>query len=386
MERIDTLLHQALSDVPVAPGGLEQTMGRVQSRRQWRARRRAAGLGAVVAILAAAGINGLSRNTPSASATTVRLPGRIVDVADTAGRMWALTCTQRCASAQHSSGRLVAIDVRTGRTGTSIGVRSPQVVAAEGDSVWTADFWDSTVTRVSTTTGRALTTIRLTLPKPIAGDDARFLPSDLTIAQGAVWVSTARGYVARIDQQTNDVTAMIKTPDDATGPLASASGSIWIGEGLALGRLDPTNESLSQMHIDGPDGRRLSIGGLAFAGGELWVSGIWASPSRDATGHSDYTATDEAVLVAVDPATGAVGSTTALPTETTLQNSDAHRLWLASTRTSEIYEFSPKSRRIVAAARVRASGPIVPARGRRVWVARSGHEFTLVELRKRAAR
>jgi hypothetical protein len=48
------------------------------------------------------------------------------------------------------------------------------------------------------------------------------------------------------------------------------------------GMLKSTSCSLED--IDGPDGRRLSIGGLAYAGGELWVGGIWASSSRDATG------------------------------------------------------------------------------------------------------
>ena len=381
MDRIDALLRETLSDLPVAPGGLERTMRRVQSRRRRRARLRVAGAAVVFAAVAVAAVNGFSGSTPPASATTIQVPGRIVDAVGATGRIWALTCTERCDNAEQSVGRLLAFDASSGRVlRTTAAVQSPQAVAEGEDSVWTADFWHSTVTRFSAQTGSRLATVSLTLPRPVAGGDDRFLPVDLTVRDGAVWVTTGRGYVARIDPATNRVTAMVKTADDSTGPMVAGGGSLWIGEGLEIGRLDVVTGKLSNTTIEGPGDRRLSIGALTLANGALWIGGEWATPSRDATGHRDYTITDEAVLVEVDPATGAVQSTTGLPHGSTLRSDSAGGLWLANPRRKELYEFSPRTRKIVASARVRAIGAVIPASGHRVWVASSANEFTLVDL------
>lgn len=272
------------------------------------------------------------------------------------------------------------IDARTGRARTTAVVRNPQTVAAGADSVWTADFWDSTVTRFSAQPGQRLATIPLKLPHPVALDDDRFLPFDLTTGEGGVWVATARGYVARIDAATNRVTTMVKTAADATGPIVAGGGAIWIGQDLQLGRLDPATGRLSNTTIDGPGGRRFGIGALTFADGALWAGGGWATPSRGAEGHTDYTATDDNAIAEINPATGTARSVTPLPRGAGLR-SDQAGLWLTNARSNKLYEFNPRTRRVVAAAHVRTpTGAVIPAPGHRVWVQRSAHQFALVNL------
>jgi hypothetical protein len=311
------------------------------------------------------------------------VPGRVLDAVGTSGRLWALTCTDRCSDVAHSAGRLVAIDAATGRIDRSVAVHSPQAVAAADGSVWTVDCWNGTVTRYNALTGRKLATVLLTLPRPVAGSDTRFLPAEISASEDGIWVATARGYVARIDPTTNRVVAMIQTTGDATGPITSAAGAVWVGEGLGLARIDPATQTLSRTAIDGPGGRRLSIGALTVIDGNLWAGGVWAQPARDTAGHQDWTVTDQAVLAEIDPATGKVRSVSPLPQGTVVRGDDGASIWLARPRVTRILQFSPTTRRIVASANVRATGAIVPAGEQRVWVAQSAREFRLVKLTAR---
>jgi hypothetical protein len=375
---IDTLLHETLSRVPVTPDGLERTLRRAerQRRRGSRLRTAVASL-ALAAIATATAVVGLPGRTPDAAATSVAMPGQIIDAVGTSGGMWALTCTARCDDPAASAGRLVMVDAATGQIERSIAVESPQAVSAAGDSVWTVDFWHGTVTRYSARTGDRVATVSLTLPEPVVQDDTRFLPAEISASEDDVWVTTGRGYVARIDATKNRVTAMIK---GATGPVASAGGAVWVGQDLELGRIDPVTQTMSRTTIDGPGDRRLSIGSLSLVDGRLWVGGEWARPSRDAVGNEDWTVTDEAVLVEIDPTTGKVQSETALPPGTTVRGEDRDSLWLGQPRAGRVLQFSAPEGRIVASADVRATGAIVPAGDQRVWVAHSSREFRLVHL------
>jgi hypothetical protein len=165
-----------------------------------------------------------------------------------------------------------------------------------GRPLWAAHFWRSTMTRVDARAGRTTATIRLRLPAPIAGRDDRFLPTDLAVGAGVVWVSTARGYVARIDPVTNRVAGMIATEPDATGPILAGPGSLWIGESLVLVRLDVATGRLTRRHVDGRYGR-LSIGSLDCVGGALRIRGLWARRSPGPGGRPDYVATDRPASV-----------------------------------------------------------------------------------------
>src|SRR5438093_2305234 len=114
---------------------------------------------------------------------------------------------------------------------------------AVGDgAVWIANFATGTVTRVDTGTNRIVATIPLTLPFDVAPRDDAFLPLHVAVGEGAVWVDTARGAVARIDPRTNEVLTKVVASKggDILGEMAVAEGAVWVAEGVdGLIRLDP---------------------------------------------------------------------------------------------------------------------------------------------------
>jgi streptogramin lyase len=273
------------------------------------------------------------------------------------------------------------VDAGSGHVATVKNADNPQAVAAGYGSVWVANFADSTIERVDATApDEKSVTIPLELSQPVAAGDRRFLPFDVTVGAGAVWASSARGYVARIDPASNRVAAMVKTTTHSTGPVVATDDAVWIGEGLQLGRIDPITNAVSRVVIDGPGSRRLNVGALVLSNGSLWVSGDWSRPSRDAVGHPDYTITGEAALAEVDAETGAVRSISPLDPGTALQGGDADKLWLTNTQKRTVYEFSPETRRITATAHVRAVGPVIAARGSRVWLASTKRELRSVRF------
>lgn len=384
MDNIEEHLRQSLRGFSPGPGGFEQTMHRVESRR--RRLRRLGGAAATIVVAAgvlSVSVIGLTGTTPQALATSVPLPGMIIDAASTPDRIWALTCTQRCAQPQ-TSGKLVIVDADSGRIATVREADGPQAITAGHGSVWIANFADSTIERVDAANpdGKSVT-IPLGLPRPVAAADQRFLPIDVTAGAGAVWASSARGYVARIDPASNRVTAMIKTTPDATGPVVASDATVWIGEGLRLGRIDTETNSVSRVVINGPGGRRLNVGAMILSQGRLWVGGEWARPSRDAVGNPDYTVTGEAALAELDTQSGEVRSTSPLAPGTTLQGGDVGKLWLTNTRKRAVYEFSVADRRITATAHVRAVGPVIAAQGTRLWLASTKRELRSVLLIRR---
>jgi hypothetical protein len=383
MDALTTRLHEALEGIEPAPGALERTYGRVAARRRRRARGRAAGAAAAIGAVAAAAVIALPMRTDTASATTVRLAGSVVDLTGGGRHLWALTCTQRCDRPLESRGALTSIDARTGEAEEVAKLRSPQAIAVGGRSVWTADFADSTVTHFDADTGRRIASIRLTLPHPVAGDDRDFVPSELTADAEGVWVATARGYVAHVDGTSNRVDSMLETAKDSTGPLTAAGNVLWIAEGVALARLDQDSGKLTRVAIEGPDGRRLSIGAFAQAGGSLWAAGEWAERSRDVTGHEGYTVGDAAALVELDPVTGEIRHRSDLPRGTFLQGRGPGRLWLAQPQRRRLFTFDPATRRIVATGRSRLHGALVPVSSRRAWVVRSAHLLARVETKPR---
>lgn len=384
MDNIDDRLRQSLRGLTPGSSGFEQTMNRVEAHRRRRRRSRSAVAVVLLAGAVSASVVGLTGPTSPALATTVPLPGKIVDVAATADRIWALTCTHRCAGPE-SAGRLVVVDARSGRVATIRDAASPQAVAAGYDSVWVAHFAESTIERIDAADpGQQSVTIPLELPRPVAAGDRRFLPVDVTVGPDGVWASSARGYVVRIDPASNEVTAMIRTTADSTGPVVAGNATVWIGEGLRLGRIDTYTNSVSRFVIDGPGDRRLAVGSVIMGRGRLWVGGEWARPTRDTVGHPDYTLTGEAALAEVDASTGEVRSTSPLSPGTTLQGGDAGKLWLTNTRKRMVYEYSVAKRTIVATAHVRAVGPVIAAQGSRVWLASTSRELRSVRLVRRA--
>ncbi|MEJ7891442.1 MAG: hypothetical protein WKF94_02245 [Solirubrobacteraceae bacterium] len=176
-----------------------------------------------------------------------------------------------------------------------------------------ADFRGGRVLRRDPDTGRKQASVRLTLPKPIiladpdSPPDSDFLPSNIATGAGGVWVSTARGYVARIDPDTNRVTAYVRTKFDSTSDVAAGDGAVWVGEGNHLGRIDARTQDVSHIKLVGPNGVRIGIGPVALCQNAVRVLGGVTRPTTDETGHRTYTFTKHQEAVAeIDPLTSTV--------------------------------------------------------------------------------
>lgn len=127
--------------------------------------------------------------------------------------------------------------------------------------MWTASF-DDVVTRIDLQTAQAVGSVHLSLPKPVGTnypEAFEFLPNNVVIGEGAVWVSAARENVAQIDPETTEVVRMIPTHFGASG-LAVGGGSVWLSAELfGLARIDPSTGELGPTRpIEATDGRRLS--------------------------------------------------------------------------------------------------------------------------------
>lgn len=405
MARDDVLdqLRQTLDAVQPLPLGPEVIVGRAGRRRR-RRRIRAAGtvLGLLaIGVVALAVLGGPSEGplgppTVKASARVV-LPGEVIgtgdEVLDAAaaegGYLWVLTCSARCggppAEFEHSQGTLVKVDSETGAIVASAPVEGASVVAAGEGGVWTASF-DGTVTHFDPQTAKPLGSLHLSLPRPFGTNYPEafwFLPNNIAVGEGAVWVSTAREYVAEIDPHTSKVTRMIPTHFSVAG-MAAGGGSVWLAAELfGLARIDPKTGELSPTRaIDGADGRRLSMDYLALADGSLWARGGWATPHGNG-----YVASPDGEalgLARVDLATGEVRKVIDFDRYIWVHAISDGRLWLSGqdsrAGSKDVYVFDPGASEVRLAARLAEPGTVIGAIGSSLWVARPGKVLERYEI------
>jgi streptogramin lyase len=87
-----------------------------------------------------------------------------------------------------------------------------------------------------------------------------FVPWDVAVGEGAVWVSTGRGVLARIDRSTNAVGDIVRLPGDTTGEVAAGEGAVWVTENVpGLFRIDPSTNRVvvvRQIHRQAAGRRR----------------------------------------------------------------------------------------------------------------------------------
>jgi hypothetical protein len=383
------------------PGVIVARAGRRRQRRRIGAIGGAFSLVAVAAILIA--IVGGSSQTPLSppmvqASARVALEGHVVGTAAVEGDyLWVLTCSSRCggppANFRHSEGTLVKIDNRSGEIVASTEVRNPGVVAVGEGSVWTASF-DGVVTRFDPQTAQAIGSIHLSLPKPVGTnypESFEFLPNNIVVGEGAVWVSTAREYVAQIDPETIKVVRTIPTHFEVSG-LAVGGGSVWLSAGLfGLARIDPQTGELGPARpIEAAGGRRLSTDYLAVADGSLWARGGWAIPHGPS---HDYVVEPKGRalgLARVDMRTGGVDQLVEFDGYIWVHAASGGRLWLsgADSRAGsrDVYVLGRGAGKVTLAARLAKPGTIVGAVGPSLWVARPGQTLERYEIPIRGGR
>ncbi len=303
--------------------------------------------------------------------------------------LWVLTCSTHCggppAEFEHSQGALVKVDSRTGAIVASAPVEGLGVVAAGEGGVWTASF-DGTVTHFDPQTAKPLGSLHLSLPKPVGTNYPEafaFLPNNIAVGEGAVWVSTAREYVAQIDPQTTEVVRVIPTHFGVEG-MTAGGGSVWLAAELfGLARIDPkTGELGPTQPIQGTEGRRLSVDNLALADGSLWARGGWATPHGN--GYVANTTGNALGVVQVNLRTGDVEQVVNFDEYIWVHAVSDSRLWLSSrdsrAGSRDVYVLDPGTDEVRLAARLAEPGTIIGAVGASLWVARPGHTLSRYEV------
>lgn len=285
--------------------------------------------------------------------------------------LWILTCSRNCrGNGRRSSGEIVHAGSPSGRVLSRTRVSHPQALAVGEGGVWAADFWGSSVERLDPHSGKLVASIELSLPEPLVGTDSAFLPFDVATGEGGVWVSTARGYVAQIDPSNNRLVGMIEVAADATGAIAAGGGAVWLGQSqLGVLRIDPESGRRDLIPIEDADGRRLSADSLAVKDGSVWVSGLWAKPGVDETGHRRYTLTDEAAVAEIRTDTAAVARVVVLNRPATIAAIGAGAVWLADFDSPVVYRLGLRTRRVTGSRRVRGTNALVAVAGHKVWIA-----------------
>jgi streptogramin lyase len=279
----------------------------IQDARHRQRRRQGWILAAVFAVLVAAVVGWLIASSDNPGRTAAppaiavprvqqpRLAGRVEDTTTLHGKVWALTCVHRCAGTGHGSvGQLTELDDRDLRVLTRAPVADPGVLTASNGAIWIAHFATGNLSRVDTKTGHTVASLHLQLPRPNVWGDRAFLPSGITFADGRIWVTTARGYVAEIDPRHLHVVRTIRSTSQATS-TTTAAGRVWIADdGYGIGTVNPNSTRVIRHRIPW-HGQPVSIETVASGAGLIWSLGSKTDGQDLTTG---------TVVTTIDPTTG----------------------------------------------------------------------------------
>jgi predicted Ser/Thr protein kinase len=159
------------------------------------------------------------------------------------------------------SNRLALIDATSGRVGARIPLGGePDDLVLAGARTWAVLAGDpGKLARVDAARGRVARPVPLPFPA-----------ASVTGAGDALWVVEDAGpRIARIDARTGHVTRTLRVAghEDQTGPLAVADGSLWLGRGPEVLRIDPRSGRVLH-RLDTP----VSASLLKAGDGAVWVA------------------------------------------------------------------------------------------------------------------
>ncbi|MBI4261505.1 MAG: hypothetical protein HY658_13175 [Actinobacteria bacterium] len=159
-------------------------------------------------------------------ALTVDVGGAPIDLAADAQAMWVSAWTAE--DPDDLSGEIVRVDPVTGEIEARIALEEVGAVAAGEGAVWTTNLRARTVTRIDPATDEIVSVIPLPpLRYEVAEGDRDFVPNDVAVGFGRVWVSTARGSVVSIDPATEEVLTQWGEPGLILGGIEAGAGGVW---------------------------------------------------------------------------------------------------------------------------------------------------------------
>lgn len=312
MERIQSELKSVASQITPRADALPAIRRRVTRRK--RARVGAVISGLVLAAAGSAAVTLVSASDPlpqvAASTSRVQIFGHVIAAkGDATDHLWMLSCRQGC-SGSNPRDQLVSVSSSSvPRVEARVNLAGASDLLVTDSGVWTISLWGSTLSHFAPD-GSALSVTTLVLPEPFGGaQPTAFAPNSLALAGGFVWVSSARGELAKVDASTGKVLSYMPLPLMETGNLLGAFGALWSGEQVdGVFELDPTTGVVvDKIPIADAAGNALDVTGVESDGTTLWVVGVWTITKDGETGLSDSWA-----VAPIDPVTLEVGTPVAV--------------------------------------------------------------------------
>jgi YVTN family beta-propeller protein len=231
-----------------------------------------------------------------------------------------------------------------------VGAGPADVLVSDG-AVWVANAGQGTVSRVDPATNTVTTTIQV-------GRN----PVRLAAGFKSIWVANqTEQTISRIDAQTGQLLATIPTPSVTPTELAVGAGSVWAIAGYVLHRINPATNKPVAVKADW----ELVNGGLAVAGGRVWLSGR-AYPGVQP-------------IVRVDPATNRKDDTVPTEADGALAVGGGS-VWQAGTATQTIYRLDPRSGRTLAAIPIGVVAKHLTTADGSLWVGSDSGRVTRIDL------
>jgi YVTN family beta-propeller protein len=139
-----------------------------------------------------------------------------------------------------ASGAVKRLNASTNKVGATIQTGpQPTSLAVAGEAIWVSNHFSNLLTRLDPATDGMAAAIPLDgYPTGLVGADCCF--SATAAGAGGVWTIAGSGQrtLVRVDRQTNEATAALTFPQ-SIGAIAVGDGSVWIGVGNQIDRIDP---------------------------------------------------------------------------------------------------------------------------------------------------
>lgn len=317
---------------------------------------------AAVAFTLLAGLGATPAAQGRSEAPAIRLGGLPLALVSARGSLWVLTCDRGCSGmGRRSVGRVVRIDPGLGRVLGSAPIARPGAIAVGAQGVYATDFYRHAVRRLDPTTLRQTASLQLVLPVKIASKYAAFLPNDVVVGAGSVWVSTEWCAVARVDERLHRAIAHVRLPCDAYQTMAFGADALWISESLAgLYRIDPaSNHVVARIQIGPPSARLVVTHLLLIPGGSVLAVGVWTKGGAMIRRNG---------LARIDASRNRAGAVTALPPGPLIAALGDGSPWLARVDGSVVERIDPRTGSVIGRLRAKVGARLAVARGR-VWTA-----------------
>jgi YVTN family beta-propeller protein len=233
-----------------------------------------------------------------------------------------------------------------------VGTNPVDVLVSEG-AVWVANAAQGTVSRIDPATNAVTRTIRV-------GRN----PVRLAAGFGSIWVGNeTEQTISRIDANTGQPLATIPLPNLYPSVLAVGADSVWVNDSGVLVRIDPATNQPVVISADWELSE--GEGGLAVAGGRVWLSGGAYSGVQP--------------IVRVDPATNRKADTVPTAADGALAVGGGS-VWQAGTVTQTIYRLDPKSGRTLAEIPIGVAAKHLTAADGSLWVGSDSGRVTRIDL------